>query len=419
MEDTVTLNHASWIDRSLLKAVRSAIGTAPLSLALPHIENQPSTSPIGTVRIADRATLAGLVMNPEVVFGDAYSDGRIEVEGDLVRVIESINQSAQGGRNWRWRLMSKWLAWAQANTRYGSSRNIHRHYDLPTEFYKLWLDELMVYTCAYFPNQDTSLEEAQKAKLDLVCRKLWLRPGETVVEAGCGWGSLAMYMAEHYGVKVKAFNISHEQIRVAREVAEQKGLSPMVEFVEDDYRNITGRYDAFVSVGMLEHVGREHYPELGRVIQRAIGDQGRGLLHFIGRRRSLPFSVWIRKRIFPGAYAPTLRESMGVLEPHAYYVLDVEDLRLHYARTIEHWLSRFESAYDRVVRDQGTTFARMWRLYLAGSIAAFRVGTLQLYQVVFAGSLCQSAPWTRSRLYTSTTQDQDKLDDELWTPAMS
>ncbi|HZL66770.1 MAG TPA: class I SAM-dependent methyltransferase, partial [Candidatus Limnocylindrales bacterium] len=148
-------------------------------------------------------------------------------------------------------------------------------------------------------------------------------------------------------------------------------------------------------------------------------DQGRGLLHFIGRRRSLPFSVWIRKRIFPGAYAPTLRESMEVLEPQAYYVLDVEDLRLHYARTIEHWLSRFDSAYDAVVRDQGTNFARMWRLYLAGSIAAFRVGTLQLFQVVFAGAQCQSAPWTRSRLYTGTSQDQDKADDELWTPAMS
>ncbi len=415
----MTLNNASWIDRSLLKAVRRAVGTAPISLALPHLEDRPSTSPIGTVRIADRATLAGLVMNPEVVFGDAYSDGRIDVEGDLVRVLESIYPSTRVVRNWRWRLMSKWLAWVQANTRYGSARNIHHHYDLPTEFYKLWLDELMVYTCAYFPNEDTSLEEAQEAKFDLVCRKLWLRPGETVVEAGCGWGTLAMYMAEHYGVKVKAFNISHEQIRVAREMAKEKGLSSMVEFVEDDYRNITGRYDAFVSVGMLEHVGREHYAELGQVIQRAIGDQGRGLLHFIGRCRAMPFSVWIRKRIFPGAYAPSLRESMEVLEPQRLYVLDVEDLRPHYARTIEHWLGRFEQAYDRVVQLQGTTFARMWRLYLAGSIAAFRVGTLQLFQVVFTGINCQSVPETRSRLYANFNQDQDKLDDELWTPAMS
>ncbi len=415
----MTLNDASWIDRSLLKAVRRAVGAAPISLALPHVENRPSASPIGTLRIADRATLAGLVMNPELVFGDAYSDGRIEVEGDLVRVLESIYPSSRVLRNLRWRLISKWLAWVQANTRYGSTRNIHHHYDLPTEFYKLWLDELMVYTCAYFPNETATLEEAQEAKFDLVCRKLWLRPGETVVEAGCGWGTLAMYMAEHYGVKVKAFNISHEQIRVAREMAKEKGLSSMVEFVEDDYRNITGRYDAFVSVGMLEHVGREHYPELSRVIQRTIGEQGRGLLHFIGRCRSMPFSVWIRKRIFPGAYVPSLRESMEVLEPALFYVLDIEDLRPHYARTIEHWLSRFERAYDRVVELQGATFARMWRLYLAGSIAAFRVGTLQLFQVVFTGAKCQPVPETRSRLYSSISPGQDKADDELWTPAMS
>ena len=415
----MTLNNASWIDRSLLKAVRRALGTAPISLALPNLENRPTSPPIGTVRIADRATLAGLVMNPEVVFGDAYSDGRIAVEGDLVPVLESIYQSSNVLRNWSWRLMSKWLAWAQANTRYGSTRNIRHHYDLPTEFYRLWLDEQMLYTCAYFPNEDVSLEEAQEAKMDLVCRKLWLRPGETVVEAGCGWGALAMYMAEHYGVKVRAFNISHEQIRVAREVAERRGLSSMVEFVEDDYRSITGRYDAFVSVGMLEHVGLKHYPEFGRVIQRTIGDQGRGLLHFIGRCRSLPLSVWIRKRIFPGGYAPTLRESMNVLEPQSYYVLDVEDLRPHYAQTIEHWLSRFENAYETVVRLQGKDFARMWRLYLAGSIASFRVGTMQLFQVVFAGAKCPSVPETRSRLYTSINQDQDKADDELWTPAMS
>jgi cyclopropane-fatty-acyl-phospholipid synthase len=304
----------------------------------------------------------------------------------------------------------------QANTPYGSSKNIHHHYDLPTDFYKLWLDQQLIYTCAYYPSEDTSLEEAQEAKLDLVCRKLWLRPGETVVEAGCGWGALALYMAKHYGVQVKGFNISHEQIRVARELAKAAGLSSRVEFVEDDYREIRGRYDAFVSVGMLEHVGREHYQELGRIIHRVIGDEGRGLLHFIGRSRAQPFSLWIRKRIFPGAYAPTLRDTMDLFEPQRFCVVDVENLRLHYARTIEDWLNRFECAFDTVVRRYGMNFARMWQLYLAGSIAAFRVGTLQLFQVVFAGTRCQPLPWTRSHLYTGASRD--KANDELWTSAM-
>jgi cyclopropane-fatty-acyl-phospholipid synthase len=415
----VTPNNASPTDHTLLTLIRKGLGKAPITLAVPGVEDRSDLPSVGTVRISDRPTLRALVMNPEMVFGDAYSDGRIEVEGDLVAVLEAVYRSGRATRSWYGQLTSKWLSWAQSNTRYGSSRNIHHHYDLPEQFYRLWLDQDMVYTCAYFPNPDVSLEQAQAAKLDLVCRKLWLKPGESVVEAGCGWGALAMYMAEHYGVQVTAFNISHEQIRVARDTAKQKGLSSRVEFVEDDYRNIRGRYDAFVSVGMLEHVGLSNYAELGRVIHRTIEDQGRGLLHFIGRCRSKPLSLWIRKRIFPGGYAPTLRESIAVLEPHSFHVLDVEDLRPHYARTIEHWLERFENAYDRVVQMQGSTFARMWRLYLAGSVAAFRVGTLQLFQVVFAGKNCVTAPWTRSRLYTDIDQNRDRADDELWTPAMS
>ena len=279
-------------------------------------ENLPDTDApiVGTVRIAERSTLLSMILNPELGFGDAYAAGRIEMEGDLVGSLECVCQSSPRVRNWSWRLVSKWLDWAQANTLRGSSRNIHHHYDLSNDFYRLWLDEQMVYTCAYFPTPDASLEEAQEAKLDLVCRKLRLRPGETVVEVGCGWGALAIYMAQHYGVRVKAFNISHEQIAWAREWAERVGVTSQVEFVEDDYRNVTGQFDVFVSVGMLEHVGRENYPELGGIIHRAIGDTGRGFLHFIGRNLPQPFSVWIRKRIFPGAYAPSLRESMEVLE---------------------------------------------------------------------------------------------------------
>src|SRR5262249_54985849 len=157
-----------------------------------------------------------------------------------------------------------------------------------------------------------------------------------VVEAGCGWGALALHMARHYGVSVKAFNLSHEQIVFAREQAKREGLTSQVEFVEDDYRNISGNFDVFASVGMLEHVGRSHYRELGRVIHRSIGDRGRGLLHFIGKNRPQPLSAWIRKRIFPGGYTPALREVMDILEPHDYSVLDVENLRMHYAKTCEH-----------------------------------------------------------------------------------
>ena len=407
----------SWMDRQLLQALRALLGPIPVALVLRDVENRPDRDDgiVGTVRIPDRSTLLSMVVNPEVAFGDAYSSGRVEMDGDLVRALEHVNASSPRIRNGYWRLLAKWLDWAQANTKSGSARNIHRHYDLSNDFYRLWLDEQMVYTCAYFPTLDASLEQAQNAKMDLVCRKLGLRPGETVLEVGCGWGALAIYMARHYGVRVKAFNISHEQIAWARERASEAGVSSQVEFFEEDYRNVSGRFDVFVSVGMLEHVGRENYHELGRVIHRAIGDTGRGFLHFIGRNRSQPFSVWIRRRIFPGAYAPSLRESMEVLEPQNYSVLDVENLRMHYAKTLEHWLARFDASFNTVVHKYGMNFARMWRLYLAGSIASFRAGNLQLFQVLFAGSQCQSVPWTRERLYAPCNEETDA---EQWTRAM-
>jgi cyclopropane-fatty-acyl-phospholipid synthase len=263
------------------------------------------------------------------------------------------------------------------------------------------LDEQLVYTCAYFPTPSATLEAAQHAKLDYVCRKLQLRPGERVVEAGCGWGALALHMARHYGVSVKAFNISHEQISFARRRAAEFGVSGKVEFVEDDWRNISGTFDAFASVGMLEHVGIENFAHLGDVIHRSIGDSGRGLLHFIGKSQKGVFSRWIRKRIFPGAYAPTLNEAMNILAPYEYSVLDVENLRPHYARTLEHWLERFDKSAQQVAAMYDPWFERAWRLYLAGSIAAFRAGTLQLFQISFAGQSRQPIPWTRDSLYAS------------------
>jgi cyclopropane-fatty-acyl-phospholipid synthase len=178
--------------------------------------------------------------------------------------------------------------------------------------------------------------------------------------------------------------------------------------VEDDWRNISGTFDVFVSVGMLEHVNIDDYPRMAEVIASSIGDSGRGLLHFVGRSYKGPFSRWIRKRIFPGAYAPTLAEAMTTLEPHHYAVVDVENLRLHYARTVEHWLARFEAAGQQVAEMYGEWFRRAWRLYLAGSIAAFRTGTLQLFQISFLGPKASVTSWTRARLYTDSKQADAK-----------
>jgi len=390
-------------ERWVLRLVLDALGHPPVTFVLWNGEevrgsDEPSRA---RVHLRDRALLRQLLRSPDLAFGEGYSDGRLEIEGDLAAVVELAFEASARAPSWS-RALARARSWRpHLNTVNRARRNARHHYDLGNDFYALWLDQRMVYTCAYFETPEASLEEAQLAKLDRVCRKLRLRPGERVLEAGCGWGALALHMAERYGVKVRAFNVSTEQIRWAREQAKSCGLQRRVEFVEDDYRAAAGSFDAFVSVGLLEHVGRAHYRTLGRVIDRCLTPEGRGLLHFIGHTRPTPMSPWLDRYIFPGGYMPALSEMLPVLEPQKLEVVDVENLRRHYARTLEHWMERFEKASDRILKMYDEPFVRSWRVYLAGSRAAFRTGSCQLYQMLFARAGSSRLPATRDDLYTA------------------
>jgi cyclopropane-fatty-acyl-phospholipid synthase len=378
------------LDQWVLARIQGLVRTAPVTFRLwDGYEIAPAGPPLGTILFKTRAALVSWLWDAELNFGETYMSGSVELHGDLVPLLEAIYRALDGPQRRRWRRVA-------ANDTNAARDNVHHHYDIGNAFYRLWLDREMVYTCAYFPTPQTTLDAAQLAKMDLVCRKLHLRPGEQVIEAGCGWGSLALFMARHYGVRVRAFNISTEQIAYARERARAERLDDRVEFIQDDYRHVRGTCDAFVSVGMLEHVGTPDYPALGRVIDRSLSAAGRGFLHFIGRNRAAMLNAWIRKRIFPGAYAPTLREVFEhVLEPHHFSVLDVENLRLHYAKTLEHWRRRFLNSATDVATMFDERFVRAWDLYLAGSEASFTTGSLQLFQVVFARGKSNHLPWTR------------------------
>ena len=357
--------------------------------------------PIAKVRVHERSAFLGILLNPDLGFGDAFSEGRLEVEGDLVAVVEQLHRMppAPAWVAFLRRCLTGWRLRPSDNSLRRSRHNISHHYDLGNDFYRLWLDEQLVYTCAYFPTPEASLEEAQIAKMHHVCRKLRLQPGESVVEAGCGWGSLARHMARHYGVTVTAYNISKAQISYARERAKAEGLEDRVRYIEDDYRTISGRFDAFVSVGMLEHVGVNHYGVLGGVIHRCLKPEGRGLIHSIGRNYPEATSPWLEKRIFPGSYMPSLGEMTRIFEPWDLSILDVENLRLHYAKTLHHWLQRFDAAGDQIEKMFDRRLVRAYRLYLAASMTGFTTGFMQLFQVVFAPAANNTIPWTRAHLY--------------------
>ncbi|MCI0400723.1 MAG: cyclopropane-fatty-acyl-phospholipid synthase family protein [Gammaproteobacteria bacterium] len=392
---------ATDFDRWLVRTLLNNLGDPPFSIVLwdGQTITPPGVTPQTRVLIGKRNAIYKLLIDPELEFGDLYSSGTIEVEGDLVRFLETGYDCLAGrGKISRW--LSALRRRPRANTLSGSRHNTQHHYDIGNAFYELWLDKpAMQYSCAYFPDPAMSLEEAQVAKMHHVCRKLGLRSGQTVVEAGCGWGGLARFMAKHYGVTVKAYNIAHEQVTYAREHAAREGLGESVEYIEDDYRNIRGNYDVFVSIGMLEHVGPEQYRELGGVIDRTLKDRGFALIHTMGRNREMCMNPWIEKRIFPGAIPPTLRQMMDIFEPWAFSIIDIENLRLHYAKTLEHWLARFEDHLDEVRSQYDESFIRPWRLYLAGSIAAFTTGSLQLFQIVFTRPKNNELPWSRAHLY--------------------
>jgi cyclopropane-fatty-acyl-phospholipid synthase len=394
-----------WVHRRQAAILQKRLAAAAVRLELwDGSSDYRGTEPIGALIVHDARTLRGLLLNPHLHFGEAYMRGSLLVRGGLEPVVEAISRLSVFP-SWRERIAARLAA---ANDLTTARRNVHHHYDLGNDFYQSWLDDQLLYTCAYFEHPAVALEDAQRAKMDLVCRKLRLQPGEKVVEAGCGWGALALHMAREYGVRVRAFNISREQIAYARARAARDGLTGQVEFIDDDYRNVVGPCDAFVSVGMLEHVGLKHFGSLAGVLARVLPrHSGRGLLHFIGRDIPRPLNAWIRRRIFPGAYPPTLSEvATRILVPARLSIIDVENLRLHYARTLAHWGRRFAAIEEQVRARYGDEFRRAWELYLAGSEAAFAVGSLQLFQVVFAPAEAAPPYWTRAELYESTGADR-------------
>ena len=354
-----------------------------------------------TLTISTPAAARRVIKNGALGFGEAYIAGEIDVEGDFLELmrlgtspdLESmklpiVTRVAGVVRNR-----------AQQNTLRRSRKNIAHHYSRGNEFYQLYLDESLTYSCAYYKSPTDSLEQAQQQKYEHVCRKLQLKADETLVDVGCGWGGMLEHAAGHYGVRATGCTLSRPQYDYAVEHARSAGLEGRVSVLLEDYRNLKGTFDKFVSVGMFEHVGKKFIPTFMDKARALLKPGGLGLLHSIGNERPTPMNPWTTTYIFPGGYIPVLEEMVGAMGRAGLVPLDVENLRLHYALTLEEWSRRFESNADRIRNMFNERFVRTWRMFLLGSAAGFRWGNTRLYQVVFSNGLNNSLPLTRDHLY--------------------
>ncbi|TNF87925.1 MAG: class I SAM-dependent methyltransferase, partial [Gammaproteobacteria bacterium] len=340
-----------------------------------------SGAPFATMRLNRRGALTRILRNPELNLGETYLAGEWDIiEGSLhdLLIILRTNLERQAGRSRLGRALALMLVpW---NHVAASHRNVRHHYDLDETLFRACLDANMHYSCAYFRESNMSLEQAQQAKCDHIAAKLCLRPGMRVLDVGCGWGSLAMELAEQHDVTVMGVTLSPEQLRVARSAARQRGLEQNVRFELQDYRQVEERFDRIVSVGMFEHVGRRHYDEFFGKVETLLADDGVALLHTIGS--SGPPSVvnpWIERHIFPGGYIPSLSDVAPAVERAGLITADVEVLRHHYALTLSEWNRRFQQRRTEFAQSKGEAFCRLWEFYLLACQTAFEVSDLVVH----------------------------------------
>lgn len=363
--------------------------------------------PRAIIRLNDLSALPGIALNPKLRFGEAYMDGAWDpADGDLRQVLEvgvRMVNSAKPGRFEQY--FQDALAWlGELNNPLRSRSNVHHHYDLDYNLYATFLDKDMHYSCGYFREEGMDLEAAQQAKCAHIAAKLDLKPGSTVLDIGCGWGSMALYLAQHFDARVTGVTLSEEQLKVAQRRARERGLAKQVEFRLQDYRDARGSFDAIVSVGMFEHVGRPQYQTFFKQVHDLLTPQGTALLHTIGR--STPpggGNPWIRKYIFPGGYIPAVSEVAAAIEPNGLILTDLEIWRLHYAKTLAEWNRRFQANRERFAAKLGERFCRMWEFYLLASEVGFEWGDLVVFHAQMERSL-ERLPLTRDYLYGGDTR---------------
>jgi len=362
----------------------------------------PGTTPAVALRFTDKAVEREIFFNPELKTAEAYMDGRLQMQDgsaifDLLHLF-SVNRTGLAAHPVQQALRRVWRALRRRQQRNPlglAAQNIRHHYDIPPDFYRLWLDPTMTYSCAYYTAPDVGLHQAQIDKLRHIAAKLRLEPGMEVAEIGSGWGALATFLARNYGVRITSVSLSPEQIAVAKQRAEDEGVAHLVTFIEQDYRTMEGTYDRVVSIAMMEAIGISEFDTYFNSIKRLTRPEGFALVHCIGRMSppgtTAPF---IRKYIFPGGYVPALSEVFAALERTATWCADCESLRLHYYWTIRDWRTAYEARRAEAVAMMGERFCRMWDFYLAAVELGFLNGSNFVFQLIIS-SRCDDVPVIR------------------------
>ncbi|MEM0985252.1 MAG: cyclopropane-fatty-acyl-phospholipid synthase family protein [Pseudomonadota bacterium] len=366
-----------------------------------HHRHGTGEAPTATVRLTDKSLYRKLFLNPELYAGEAYMDGTLIIEEGGIRSLLEVFAHNRGAlrRHPTQKVLKSWLKrirkWHQRNPAAASRKNVQHHYDLSNAFYKLFLDENMQYSCGYWPREDITLEQAQTLKMAHIASKLNLKPGMRVLDIGCGWGGLSIFIAKHFNCHVVGVTLSDEQLTLGKERVAAEGLEDKVSLRLQDYRHVDETFDAVVSVGMFEHVGVAHYKEYFDAIRDRLTDDGCALVHSIGRKGGPGTTgAWIRKYIFPGGYSPALSETFAEIEKAGLWVTDCEILRLHYAHTLLEWDKRFQANRDKVAEMFDESFCRMWEFYLIVSEFTFRYGKHMNFQIQLSKSV-NALPLTR------------------------
>ncbi|QWK19788.1 MAG: class I SAM-dependent methyltransferase [Hydrogenobacter thermophilus] len=349
------------------------------------------------VRIKDKDVIKSILKDPEMGFGEAYMKGSIEIEGDLESFLVACmgylreKDEDKSFRNSWGRMLLKYLGLLK----FLEGKEVRRHYDLGNDFYQLWLDSSMTYSCAFFSNKDQSLEEAQAEKRSIIYEKLQLTDGDSLLDIGCGWGSIILEAPKLYNIEATGITVSKNQYEYVKSRIESDGLKDRVRVYlmhYEDLPKLGKKFNKVVSVGMFEHVGKGRHRKFLRVVERVIQEGGLFLLHTIGKVLPESQSRWIRKYIFPGGYIPALTEILEASKGLGFNLIDIDDWRLHYYRTLREWRKRFYQHAREVVQKHGEEFFRMWELYLVSSAVSFLTGSNHLFQILFSKGVLNNYP---------------------------